>query len=309
MHCEFPTCLHYLVSVADQTLAGQKRREKYATLEKQAQSGSSATASSTSPESSSDQGSLDFASCLSSSGVALPDSQNKTMYAGMDTSSMLANVDIDFSMNTFMDPLDLPEGLTSHIDFNTELMPAATGQPYELSHPQAQVSPPLTMSIDHNLDVPILKLLKAGATNATLLGCETMIWDPTAFWVFPHKHILNALSNMQPTPAQLTIPHHPLFDILPWPQLRTKLICIFAMPEQLRPMGARDSMALLQCAYDIEDPLEGFRVNGEGIDPDEWEVGEAFFRNWAWALDRSIIRTSNAWRQKRGQSRLAIRSA
>lgn len=114
---------------------------------------------------------------------------------------------------------------------------------------------------------------------------------------------------MQPTTAQLSIPHHPLFDILPWPELRTKLICVFALPEQQRPENARGSMALLQVAYDIEDVTDGFRVNGEGMEREDWEVGEAFFKNWWWALDRHIVETSNAWRQRRGQNQLSIRAA
>jgi hypothetical protein len=87
------------------------------------------------------------------------------------------------------------------------------------------------------------------------------------------------------------------------------LICVFSLPEQLRPENARGSTALVQVAYDIEDEKDGFRVNGEGMEKDNWEVGQAFLKNWWWALDRSILETSNAWRQRRGESRLSMKDA
>lgn len=62
----------------------------------------------------------------------------------------------------------------------------------------------------------------------------------------------------------------------------------------------------MEVAFDIEDDKDGFRINGEGLNGDDWEVGEAFFKNWWWCLDRTIIETSNTWRRKRGQRLLGM---
>jgi hypothetical protein len=277
-------------------LQGQRRKEKFAILERQAKSGSSASAeSSTSPESS-DQG-IDADAGPSRMGVSLPDFMGESGYIEAPSTVDMANLDISF--NSFIEP----QQHVGNIGFTENFIPELSQPSYELYQPEPM------LSMDASLDVPMLKTLKVAAMLAQQLGCERTLWDPTTRWTITTPHIAGLPENMQPTPAQMSIPHHPLFDILPWPQLRTKLICIFALPESQRPENARDSMALLNVAYDIEDATDGFRVNGEGMEGDDWEIGEAFFRNWSWALDRNIIETSNAWRQARGQSRLSIRAA
>ena len=277
---------------------GQRRKEKYAQLERQAKSGSSGSAeSSSSPESTSESGSQGTQAGASDYGVSLPEFGTDGFY--VDGSNALTTADIDLGLTAFLDPPSLTNGFDFSNNMNTEM----NEQSYELYRPEA------SLPMDEVLDVPILKTLKAGGMIAQMIGCETLLWDPTSRWTIATPTFPGLPDNMQPTQAQLTIPHHPLFDILPWPQLRTKLICVFAMPEQQRPTNARDEMALVRCAYDIEDATDGFRVNGEGMNTDDWEVGEAFFKNWWWALDRNIVENSNAWRQKRGRCRLSIQSA
>lgn len=268
-------------------------------LERQAKSGSSGSAESTSPESSSDQSGSDAHAGPLNAGVSLPDFQNDAIY--LDPIGLATSSEADLGMSAFFDPTSLDN---DGFDFSNDLISDAH-QSYGLYQPQLQPS----LSMDQAMDIPILKTFQAGALMAKHLGCSHLLWDPTSRWTITTPNIPGLPDNMQPTPAQMSIPHHPLFDILPWPQLRTKLICVFALPEQQRPKGAQDADALLRVAYDIEDATDGFRINGEGMNRDDWEVGEAFFKNWWWALDRSIVETSNAWRQKRGQSRLSICAA
>ncbi|KAJ9656429.1 hypothetical protein H2201_008549 [Coniosporium apollinis] len=164
-----------------------------------------------------------------------------------------------------------------------------------------------TFPDDALLDVPLLQVLKAGISIAQMLGCEHSMWDPNTLRVFDAGEIPGLIlpPNLEPTEVQKRIPHHPLFDILPWPSIRSKLICIFAQPPEARPPSARDPLAVLQMAYDIDDPVEGFRIAGaDGFDGGNWEIGQAFFRNWWWALDRAIVERSNALRAKRGADRL-----
>ncbi|KAI2789100.1 hypothetical protein POX_e07128 [Penicillium oxalicum] len=164
-----------------------------------------------------------------------------------------------------------------------------------------------TFPDDHTLDVPILSVLQAGSQLASLFGCEDTIWDPTALRTLSpiSSSAMPLTSNLEPTAAQITIPHHPVFDILPWPSMRTKLITIFSLPAQARPVIARDPMALMQLIYDLDDTSEGLRVSGSDWRLDRnWEVGQKIFENWWFVLDPDILRQSNLLRQRRGAGRL-----
>lgn len=165
------------------------------------------------------------------------------------------------------------------------------------------------LSNDAALEVPVLNALRAGLTLANLLDCANSIFDPfTLRTLTPQPQSVPL--NLQPTEVQQRIPHHPLLDILPWPSVRTKLICALSLPEPLRPPPARDSMAIMQIVFDIDDTAEGFRVNGMNeLDGKAWEVGEAFFRNWWWALDREVLENTNRLRAQRGVGRLRLEAA
>lgn len=174
---------------------------------------------------------------------------------------------------------------------------------------QSLESSQFTFPDDTGLEVPALSVLRAGVTIAQLLGCEHSLWDPNASGVLElgQNPLLTLPASLEPTEAQKRIPHHPMLDILPWPSVRTKLICVFALPQQVRPPAARDPLALAQMMSDMDDDAEGFRVSGGGsFNVADWEVGQAFFRNWWWALDRSVIDRSNALRAKRGAGRLQL---
>lgn len=75
----------------------------------------------------------------------------------------------------------------------------------------------------------------------------------------------------------------------------------------MRPPSARDPLAVMHLLMDIDDESEGFRIHGEdGFDDKNWEIGEKFFQNWWWALDREIVENSNRLRNKRGASKLKL---
>jgi hypothetical protein len=275
-------------------ISGQRRKEKYAALEQQTKSGSSTSAeSSSSPETS------DLATRSSASGVLLSEPSNNGLY--IDFAASDSDGCIDLSLNSLLDP----QAFSNGVDFNNDFIPQIVQEPYDVY----QAQPSNSLPMDTIMDVPFLKTLRVASMVAEALGSQHLMFNYDALWTVPSSSFPRLPANMQPTPAQLTIPHHPLFDILPWPQLRTKLICVFSLPEQLRPENARGSTALVQVAYDIEDEKDGFRVNGEGMEKDNWEVGQAFLKHWWWALDRSILETSNAWRQRRGESRLSMKDA
>jgi hypothetical protein len=170
----------------------------------------------------------------------------------------------------------------------------------------------LPLTADANLEVPVLKTLQATLTVAQLLDCATTLWDPSYTRTLSLQALpANLPLNLQPTPAQLTIPHHPMLDLIPFPSMRTKLIVMFSLPAALRPPQARDDMAIMQLAFDVDDESEGLRITGEGISlgEDECEIGQKVFSNWWWACDREIVAQSNRLRQRRGAGRLRIVNA
>lgn len=149
-----------------------------------------------------------------------------------------------------------------------------------------------------------LNLLRGAMSIAERLGVDSIIWSLEANSLFHnstasmHNHLP---LNLRPTRAQLTNPHHPALDILPWPSVRDRLILMFAQPENLRPPSARSPTALVEFVYDLEDPFEGARIWGTDPYSDEsWEVGEKLFQNWWWALDRRVLHRSNQLRLARG---------
>ena len=166
-----------------------------------------------------------------------------------------------------------------------------------------------TFPDDASLEVPALQVMRASLHIAETLGCTDSIWDLNATRLLnPSDPCVSGLPpNMWPTKAQTSIPHHPLFDILPWPSVRERLIYVFKLPPSQRPPAARDPNAVANIVYDIDDPTAGFRVvGGVEFDPDNWEVGQAFFKNWWWALDRAIVARSNSMRAARGLQALKM---
>jgi hypothetical protein len=163
-----------------------------------------------------------------------------------------------------------------------------------------------TFEDSYNLRVLELDLLRGCVEIAKRLNISDTIWslhemspfsDPAnAHLTYDHLPL-----NLRPTSAQLTLPHHPVLDILPWPTARNKLIHVFSQTPDLRPPGTRCPTALLDFVYDIEDSAEGVRIWGDDpCDWQNWEVGEKVFGKWWWAFDGDIIKNSNEWRINRG---------
>jgi Domain of unknown function (DUF3425) len=156
------------------------------------------------------------------------------------------------------------------------------------------------------LPVLELDLLRGATAIASRLNISNLIWSLSSTSPFSDPSMALAQydhlpCNLRPTPAQLTQPHHPILDLLPWPTVREKLILILSQPLELRPPSAKSSTALLEFVYDVEDSAEGVRIWGDDPYSDQaWEVGDKVFKNWWWAFDRDVIRRSNEMRRLRG---------
>jgi len=117
-------------------------------------------------------------------------------------------------------------------------------------------------------------------------------------------------SHLHPTQIQRLIPHHAVLDLIPWPSTRNKLIQMFSVDPQLRPVAARDPLGLMRLVYDMEDPGgEGLRLNGsDPFNPESWELGQLLFERWWWAFESRIVDVSNQSRVERGKHPLSVTS-
>ncbi|KAL2691949.1 hypothetical protein Neosp_002343 [[Neocosmospora] mangrovei] len=174
-------------------------------------------------------------------------------------------------------------------------------------------SPDWNFPDSYHLPILELTLLKAVVRIADRLNCKTGLWSLECISPFntgtatPSDQLP---ATWRPTPSQLIIPHHPMFDLLPWPGVRERAITILSLPDELRPPNAQGPLAMVNFAYDIEDSAEGVRIYGEDpYDASNWELGQVAFERWWFLFDNNIIETSNRWRRLRGAPPLLMKSA
>ncbi|KAM0506412.1 hypothetical protein ACHAP8_001450 [Fusarium lateritium] len=190
-------------------------------------------------------------------------------------------------------------GLTTHFD-GSDLTTF-------LDTPSFSTSPAAsTESFPDSYNLPVLQLalLKGVILIADRLNCKQGLWDldgNSAFVTGVATPAALLPANWRPTPLQSSLPHHPVFDLLPWPDVRNRVISILSLPDELRPPRARGELACVNFAYDLEDTAEGVRIHGEDpYDPGSWELGQIAFERWWFLFDNTIINTSNRWRKARG---------
>ena len=163
-----------------------------------------------------------------------------------------------------------------------------------------------TFPDEAHLNVLELNLMRGAMAIARRLNMSHLIWSLTSTSPFSDPSLAltrfdHLPQNLRPTVAQMTQPHHPVIDLLPWPKVRDKLIMMFSQPIEQRPPSAASPSALVELVYDIEDSAEGVRIWGDDPYSDQsWEVGEKVFSNWWWAFDTDVIRRSNEMRRSRG---------
>jgi hypothetical protein len=195
------------------------------------------------------------------------------------------------------------------------------------------------------LDIPALNTTRTFLTIAMAFDVMANMYDPYYLHVLtPSMPALSRLpKNLQPVAAQYSIPHHPMLDLLPWPSVREKLICMLSMPSAFRPAvaqevdgeasfpcnissgGGRPSIsssvkqggAIVSLVHDLDDFQNdggGLRVHGNSstwsdgneLLEDAWEIGDHFYRKWWWCLDQRVVDASNRRRLERGLGRLRM---
>ncbi|KAI1133695.1 hypothetical protein F5Y10DRAFT_228363 [Nemania abortiva] len=194
-----------------------------------------------------------------------------------------------------IDPSALLDSLSSS--------PSSSGNPEstEISFPDS-----------YYLPVNELTILRGLMRIAMRLGCNTAtIWDLGANSPF-NDGTHTALTTQElpqvwrPTLSQSSIPHHPVIDLLPWPNVRDRIIMLMGLPDEARPPAAAGPLAIAQLAYDLEDAAEGVRIWGDDpCEPTSWEIGQVLFERWWFVFDRQVIEQSNYWRKLRGAAVLS----
>lgn len=188
--------------------------------------------------------------------------------------------------------------------------PPSTIDPASLMDSGASLSPS-EFSDSYLLPLSDLKLLTGLLRVATRLGSESVMWDPAAtspFNLGAGTPVEQLPATWKPTAAQVLVPHHPIMDFLPWPDVRDRIINLFSLPDGARPPAARGQLGLVNFAYDLEDSSEGARIwGGDPYDASSWEVGQVLFERWWFLFDRSVIAQSNRWRSLRGAKALEMR--
>ncbi|CAJ0546570.1 Ff.00g011970.m01.CDS01 [Fusarium sp. VM40] len=233
--------------------------------------------------------------------------------------------DLSHKFSTQAPPANTPN-TELHPDFPTAfLLPPDPSTPSSPPPPHC-TSPPIAFPLTPdptNLTIPNLSTFRAFATIASAIGVISNFHNPNYLHTLSPTPAPNLPPNLHPTSAQITIPHHPLLDILPWPSVREKLICILALPSELRPLIAREegdedgsgqAKAVVQIVHDLDDMADGCRIHGnlvawgEGSEfaEESWEMGECFFKNWWWCIDGRVVNMSNLRRRQRGLGCLRI---
>ncbi|KAF4452803.1 hypothetical protein F53441_4422 [Fusarium austroafricanum] len=328
-------------------LAQRRYREKKRLSRLKAKSASSDESQNSEPPKETAQPSESLALTDDGFGIAILDSNvhsttsnpNMSIPATSADADILAGLDLSLTWNPLADPLSdmaitsvLPDFCTipSFLEDSTgDKVEAGTGtheNPYtdfggadmamfiDTSSLGSSPSSSTAQSFPDSYHLPLLQLtlLKAVMRIADRLNLKQDLWDLAGNSAFnmgtaTPAHLLPP--SWQPTPSQVAIPHHPVFDLLPWPGVRERVIFILSLPDELRPPRAQGALACVNFAYDVEDTAEGVRIYGDDpYDPGNWELGQVMFERWWFLFDSSIINTSNRWRRARGAPPLLLKS-
>ncbi|KAI1826410.1 hypothetical protein F4861DRAFT_81587 [Xylaria intraflava] len=227
--------------------------------------------------------------CPDTTGSSVPNPQLEISAIGVETASP-----------GFLDTMD-----------PIALLGSSSSSPSSSNNSESTV---LSFPDSYYLPVNELTLLRGLMRIAMRLRCNTTsIWQLTANSPFNDgTHTPQTAQELpsvwRPTLSQSSIPHHPVIDLLPWPNVRDRVIELLGLPDEARPHVAAGPLLIAQLAYDLEDGAEGVRIWGDDpCEPSSWEIGQVLFERWWFIFDRQIIDQSNYWRRLRGAATLTIK--
>lgn len=157
-------------------------------------------------------------------------------------------------------------------------------------------------AVDDLLTLIPFNMYRALLSNAQALGYDLEEIGPDVAisqfyntnrrdWKFP--------PSLHPTKIQCEISHHPWLDLFPIPRMRDNMILAgSALDEQ--------ELCVDLVGFTSRKAGMGIAIWGEAWDPLNWELTEAFIRNWTWTLEgcHDLLRSTNMLRAKRGEKPL-----
>jgi hypothetical protein len=106
-------------------------------------------------------------------------------------------------------------------------------------------------------------------------------------------------AHLRPTNLQLTVEHHPWIDLLPDSRMRDNILIL------------GDEYDDGPLCHDLVDNRHGRQsesliVWGDPSNPENWEIGEDFYKKWASILQGCylLFSATNNWRTRRGERML-----
>ncbi|KAI2635148.1 hypothetical protein GGS21DRAFT_490363 [Xylaria nigripes] len=176
---------------------------------------------------------------------------------------------LDAAVNSLLPVLKVPHGRNIHdVGISSQ-----TNEPSMIENEAAGLdlfenSKTTDTSFPDSYYIPVnkLKLLRGLVRITMRLRCNfAIIWELTANSPFNDgTHSIQTTqelpSVLRPTSGQTSIPHHPVIDLLPWPNVCGRIISLLSLPDEARPEAAAGPLAIAQLAYDLEDAAEGIRI-------------------------------------------------
>lgn len=226
----------------------------------------------------------------------------------------LSNAEL-FNNDQSAEPLSITSPYVTLSDASNESSMLCSPHSLTNSHmvgdgPPSEASSSTTFPDSYYLQVPPLTLLRGLLRVATRLNAVPSSFSLAALSPFnlgfgpDPSEIPRA---WRPTAAQLSVPHHPVLDLLPWPSVRDRLIEVLSLTEQSAELSLVEPPRLVNFVYDMEDAGEGIRIWGsDPFDERHWEVGQVLYERWWFVFDRSTVEQSNYLRLQRGAPPLRL---
>jgi hypothetical protein len=173
----------------------------------------------------------------------------------------------------------------------------------------------------NTIQLTTMSFVAACFANAAMLGLSPeILWDKTTQSPFYQAWVGNEPSEaanaeqfahikplLRPSTTQLTHPHHPYLDILPFPAFRNRIIQLIQIqppafdPDQLcRDLRSDGIICWGSTRSDRSDPM----TSGAPWDIRSWEVKSWFLKKW-WMLfdgpDGEMYQHSRWWCEMRGE--------
>ncbi|KAI1745295.1 hypothetical protein F4680DRAFT_401725 [Xylaria scruposa] len=161
-------------------------------------------------------------------------------------------------------------------------------------------------NLSNRITLTTVALGSAFFANAFLLGIPLSAMVEDEDREMSAQALACTKPDLQPTPAQLAVPHHPSFDVIPWPEFRANIcralshdppliddgeLCLDFMNDGVRCWGSNAG-----------DSLAG-RGQGAPWDSRSWEAAPWFLEKWEFLTDGrdgQMWRNSEWWRAMRG---------